>query len=136
MSAPNKCNGELNGSCYLAPRIENIPSELAALGQWLLWVAMPRADGGKSIKLPVNPSGYLASTTNPNTWSTFAAVKAAYEAAVARGYINCKIDGKWQALPVAGIGFVFDGTCDADGNTYVGIDFDHVLEHLTERLNR
>src|SRR5258708_5914263 len=127
MSAPNKVNRDLNaGTKYLAPLFENIPPELAALRQWVLWVAVPGKD--KARKVPIQPNGHGASTTNPKTWSAFTEVKAAYEAAVARGYTDYQADGTTQHLPVAGIGFVFDGQCDADGNTYVGIDFDGVLE--------
>jgi putative DNA primase/helicase len=127
MKPLHNVNDDLNaGTKYLAPLFENISPELTALRQWVLWVAVPGKD--KARKVPIQPNGHGASTTNPKTWSTFAAVKAAYEAAVARGYTDYKADGTTQHLPVAGIGFVFDGRCDADGNTYVGIDFDGVLQ--------
>jgi hypothetical protein len=128
METPNGINGEVNAiSEFLAPIFGNFPPELATTRQWLLWVARSCPGKDKADKIPVQPSGYPASTTNPNTWRTLPEVKAAYEAAVACGYIDCKINGEHHRLPVAGVGFVFDGTCDADGNTYVGIDFDNVL---------
>jgi putative DNA primase/helicase len=81
---------------------ESIPDTLKAIDQWVVWRCFWQK--GKWDKPPLQShSGNLASTTNPNSWSTFDAAMAAYEAGT-----------------VDGIGFVF-----AKQNRLVGIDLDH-----------
>lgn len=83
---------------------EQIPEELQRLRQWVCWRVEERR--GKPTKAPVNArskSGQHASSTDPSTWSSFAA-------AVKRAERDASI---------AGIGFVF--TTD---DPYVGIDID------------
>ena len=91
-----------------APRtvksFEAIPAELKALKQWCNW-KLEQDDKGKPTKKPYNPAGYLASSTDPNTWSTFEEVKAAYED---------------ESRNFAGIGFFFN-------NDFTGVDFDHCI---------
>lgn len=82
-----------------------IPTELKSLKQWCCWKLEPDAKG-KLTKKPYHPGGYLASSTDPNSWSNFEEVKAAYE------------DG---ALKFSGVGFFFNGD-------YTGVDFDHCLD--------
>jgi Virulence-associated protein E len=123
-----KVNGESNASTILTPIFGNIPPELAAVPNWLGWAAVLKPGKDKPAKLPKHPDGYLASTTKPSTWSTFAAVKAAHEASVAQGHFDYKDKEGWHSAPAGGVGFVFDGKCDADGNTLIGIDFDGVLK--------
>jgi putative DNA primase/helicase len=78
----------------------NIPAELRALPQWVNWKIEQR--DGKDTKVPYQPNGKRASSTDPRTWSTFERV--------------CRSNGD-----LAGhIGFVF--TKEAG---YVGIDVDH-----------
>jgi putative DNA primase/helicase len=89
---------------------QNIPSDLQARAQWVLWKYVTRH--GKTTKMPYQPDGRAASTTDPATWSTFAAVRAAVD-----GY--------------DGIGFVLR----AD-DPYVGVDLDHVINTETGEVSR
>lgn len=85
-------------------RYDVIPTELKNLRQWVVWQLQERGDA--TTKVPFDArTGLLASTTNPETWSSF-------EEVVAR-----RTDGEYD-----GIGFVFSET-----DPYIGIDFDHVL---------
>jgi len=83
---------------------EAIPAELKALKQWCNW-KLEQDNKGKPTKKPYNPAGYLASSTDPNTWSTFEEVKAAYED---------------ESRNFAGVGFFFN-------NDFTGVDFDHCI---------
>lgn len=78
-----------------------IPDELRSLNQWVVWKAE------NNTKIPYQPSGAHASSTDPSTWTT-------YELA-------CK-----AAPRFSGIGFVFSGQ---DG--FVGIDLDDCIENDT-----
>src|SRR5262249_21888920 len=90
------------------PNFDNIPAELKALPNWLLWKYMPPSKPSqKWRKVPFQPNGRAASTTKPNTWNTFDACRGAYE------------HGGFD-----GVGFVFDGAIGPDGLCYIGIDFD------------
>ena len=80
---------------------QNIPAELRNLDQWVLWRAEQRED--KVTKVPYTPTGYKASTTDPSTWSSFAAVLATV--------------GRFD-----GLGFVF-----TQHDPYCGCDFDAPL---------
>jgi hypothetical protein len=83
---------------------ESIPDTLKAIDQWVVWRYFWLDDRQKWDKPPLRShGGNLASTTNPNTWSTFDAAMAAYETGL-----------------VDGIGFVF-----AIKNRLTGIDLDH-----------
>jgi primase-polymerase (primpol)-like protein len=80
-------------------RTENIPEELKARPQWVVW----RAVGDKPNKIPYSArTGRRASSTDLMTWSTFE------EAAEA-----CEL-GEY-----AGLGFVF-----SSADPYTGIDLD------------
>lgn len=75
-----------------------IPQELIDHRQWVVWKSISR--DGKATKVPFQPSGVPASSTNHETWSEF------YECVrVSKSY--------------AGIGFVFDKE-----DPYIGIDLD------------
>ena len=78
----------------LTPILENIPAELKALNQWVVW---------KGVKVPYDPtaSNSKASVTEPQTWGTFEQACVAYA------------EGGWL-----GIGFVFNGS------GIVGVDLD------------
>lgn len=78
--------------------INTIPSELRALRQWVVWRYVKRGDD-KPTKVPFQPNGEPASSTDPATWTSFGEVLEV---------------GQFD-----GIGFVF-----ADGGPYVGIDLD------------
>lgn len=74
--------------------------ELASIDQWVCWKLV---DGRK---IPKQPSGLNASSTNPDTWRRF---DECAQAVVSKG--------------MTGLGFVFSAEDDL-----VGIDFDHVLD--------
>jgi AAA domain/Primase C terminal 2 (PriCT-2) len=108
----------------IPPNFENMPSELKAPCNWVLWVLV--WNGSKWTKRPIQPSGFGASTTNPKHWSSFEDVKQAHERAVERGYIELREKDKpVQKVPVRGVGFVFDGKPDEDGFVFAGVDFDN-----------
>ena len=54
-----------------------IPSALRDLPQWVLWRREERK--GKLTKVPYTPYGSLASSIDPQTWSTFEITRKAYE---------------------------------------------------------
>lgn len=67
----------------LKVQLDQIPSALTYLNQWVLWRYVWKAgkDGkvGKWDKPPYQPTGKLASSTSAHTWSPFKTVKEAYE---------------------------------------------------------
>jgi putative DNA primase/helicase len=80
-------------------RTENIPEELKARPQWVVW----RAVGDKPNKIPYSArTGRRASSTDLMTWSTFEEAVRALET------------GRYS-----GVGFAF---CSAD--PFVGVDLD------------
>lgn len=79
---------------------DNIPAELKAIPRWVCW-SLDWVEG-KWAKVPKQPDGRNASSTNPRTWSTF-------EQALA-GYTLDSFDG---------IGLVIDGS-----DQLVGVDLD------------
>ena len=88
------------------PNFAAIPSELTQRNQWVLWCY--ELKDGRWTKVLKRTSGHNASSTNPDTWTTFANVMRVYMAQ----------PGKFD-----GIGFVAS-TSDAT----VLIDLDHVLD--------
>jgi putative DNA primase/helicase len=87
----------------LPVRTENIPEELKARPQWVVWQAV----GEKPDKVPYSArTGRKASSTDLMTWSTFEEALEAYE----RG-------------EYAGLGFVF-----SSGDPYTGIDLDNCVD--------
>jgi primase-polymerase (primpol)-like protein len=82
----------------------NIPAELKALSQWVLWLAEPR--NGRVSKVPCRADGRRASSTNPDGWTSF---DEALNTCQARGY--------------SGVGLVF-----REGGGIVGVDLDHVID--------
>ncbi len=83
--------------------IANIPHELAARDQWVVWRLEARKAGDKPTKVPYNArTGHKAESDNPATWSSFDAAVKAYEAG---GY--------------TGIGYVF-----SVDDPFTGVDFD------------
>jgi putative DNA primase/helicase len=87
----------------LKVRPNNIPTELKAIDQWVVWRYFWLGDRQKWDKPPLQSHvGNLASTANPKTWSSFVAAMRAYETGT-----------------VDGIGFVF-----ARKNRLVGVDLD------------
>jgi P4 family phage/plasmid primase-like protien len=95
----------------LPVQFDNIPMELKMIPRWVLWRYVEIGDETTKrwSKLPTQPSGQSASSTNPNTWADFLTVQNAY--------IN-------QPNRFDGVGFVFSG----DDNL-VGIDLDDCYDH-------
>lgn len=83
---------------------ENIPDELKALPQWVVWWAMER--NGKTTKPPYQIDGRAAKANDPSTWTSFEKAIGAYEAGLSDG-----------------VGFVF-----APGGGLVGVDLDGCIE--------
>src|SRR5215216_2789936 len=111
---------------FIQPNFDQMPTELTALKNWLLWCA--QWNGSKWTKRPLQVSGYGASTTNPKHWSSFDDVKQTYERAGARGHMELREKEKLvQQVLAGGVGFVFDGIPDADGLVFAGVDFDKVI---------
>ncbi|MBY7111398.1 DNA primase [Bacillus sp. 17RED48] len=77
-----------------------IPAELKALPQWILWKFETR--NGKQTKVPCQVTGEMAQANNRRTWSTFATAVKFY------------LEGDYD-----GIGFVFSRQ-----DSYIGIDID------------
>ena len=111
---------------FLSPKFERMPAELKLFKNWVLWVSI--WNGSKWTKRPIQVSGFGASTTNPKHWSSFEDVKQAYDRAIQAGYIELREKGKPpRRVPVAGVGFIFDGKPDKDGLVFAGVDFDKVI---------
>ncbi len=108
---------------WLKPKFDKISPELKAVPNWVLAKSVVR--DGEITKPPYQPNGRPASHSDPRTWSTFDAVKQAYEAG---GYI--------------GVGFVLDGKPHFDGRYLHGFDWDNcvvdgvVNEIVKERLRK
>ena len=90
----------------LEVRAKNIPAELMALHQFVVW-SWEERDGRrtKPPRQPANPSRY-AKSTDPSTWGTSAQALAAYE--------HGDVDGIGVAL--------------TNDDPYTGIDLDHVRD--------
>src|SRR5262245_24234819 len=115
---------------FLPPNFDCIPAELKQSKTWVLWV--PRWTGRKWTKRPIQPSGYGASTTKPEHWSSFEDVRCAYERAIKEGGIIVPDDGR--RVPIGGVGFVFDNQPDESGLVFAGVDFDHVISEEGSKL--
>jgi primase-polymerase (primpol)-like protein len=96
----------------LAPNFDAIPAALRERRQWVLWRLEWRRQEKKPTKVPYQPSGAHAASTDPATWNSIDAVRAAYEA------------GGFD-----GVGFVF--TAD---DPLVGIDLDGCRDAATGEL--
>src|SRR5450755_3976419 len=84
---------------------ENLPIELRTLHQWVCYRLEKRkqSDGAwKDTKVPCQPNGKAASSTDPTTWNSFA---------------SCV--GAVGHLGITGIGFVFSKAAG-----FTGIDLD------------
>lgn len=78
----------------------DVPAELKALPQWILWKSETR--NNKPTKVPYQANGEMAQANNRRTWSTFATAVKFY------------LQGDYD-----GIGFVFSRQ-----DNYIGIDID------------
>jgi len=90
-------------SCFLPVAAENIPDELKALPQWVVWQGVER--NGRTTKPPRQTDGRPAKANDPSTWTTFEKAMKTYEAGLSDG-----------------VGFVF-----APGGGLVGVDLDHCV---------
>ena len=85
------------------PSFDRIPQELRERAQWVVWRKEHR--NGRLTKVPYNAAGGTrASTTDPDTWTTFEMATAASD----------RFDG---------MGFVFHG-----GDPYCGVDLDSCID--------
>jgi hypothetical protein len=83
---------------------DNIPSELKKIDNWVLWKLENRK--GKTTKVPYQLNNKMASSNNPETWTTY----------------NKAVDFYNHSEDCSGIGFMFSGS----GIT--GIDIDHCVD--------
>lgn len=88
--------------------LANFPEELILTPQWVLYKLEIR--DGRLTKVPYQPNGLQAKSTNPATWSDCQTVVSAYVG-------NLSFDG---------IGFVF-----TEDDSYVGIDLDKCRDPAT-----
>lgn len=90
---------------FIAPKFDHMPAELQKLQRWVTWKA-EGAPGEKPRKVPYAPDrlNTKASSTDPETWGSFAQAEAAY------------FEGNRT-----GVGIVLNG----DG--LVGVDIDHCV---------
>jgi primase-polymerase (primpol)-like protein len=104
---------------WVSPNFAQILPELKALPHWVLAQAVVRE--GKVTKPPAQPDGRPASHSNPATWSSFDAVRAAY------------VGGRY-----IGIGFVLDGRPHFGGKYLHALDWDHCTNdgHFDEEVKR
>ncbi|MGD0951044.1 MAG: hypothetical protein ABR985_01390 [Methanotrichaceae archaeon] len=90
-------------------KFDAIPSDMKQAAQWVLWRYEDR--DGKRTKVPYQPNGTKASSTDKSTWNSFEVVKATYE------------QGSFD-----GVGFVL-------GNGFAGVDFDHCRDPATSEID-
>src|SRR5262245_50268395 len=97
---------------WLAVHVDAIPAPLRALG-WVLWRAEPRGDD-KPAKVPYRVAAPLmrASSTDPDSWSSFDDAAEAYGALAAAA-------ADPERGPIAGIGCVLT---QAAGITCIDLD--------------
>ena len=93
---------------------QNIPLGLRSIPRWTLWnyVLIGEEDTQRWSKLPVQPNGKAASSTNPTTWTDFLSAEAAY------------LTGRFD-----GIGFVFTGD-----DHIIGVDLDDCYNDATNQF--
>jgi AAA domain len=100
----------------LQPCFINIPQELRALPNWIVWRYEPpdRPTNPKWRKVPCRIDGKRTDAANRTPyWTTFDACRAAYQRGMAGA--GPRFDG---------VGFCFDGEIGPDGLCYTGVDFD------------
>src|SRR4029077_20349150 len=90
-------------------RAQDVPHELKASGQWVLWKWLWLEERKKWTKPRVMGTGEAASVTDPKTWTSFGKAYEAY---------------RDSERHFAGVGYVLFG----DG--LVGLDLDHVRDPL------
>ena len=116
---------------FLKPIYENIPDELMQYRQWVNWKSVPRKEGEKPTKPPFMPSGKLARTDDPSTWSHFLTAKAAASQFDGVGYVLTR-EGETVA-------FDFDlCRCPAFDGVDAGLSggLDMVLPEIADHVRR
>jgi hypothetical protein len=99
---------------YLRPQIMNIPHQLKALPQWVLWRIETR-NGDGPTKVPYTAfNGRKAKPNDPKTWAKFSAIKTAY---------------KQDKKGYTGIGFVL-----TNKDSFVGWDLDDCRDPKTGEI--
>ena len=94
----------------IAIDVGQIPHELKALAQWVVWRNEQPDPKGKAKKVPYDPkTGRRASITDPTTWADFETCCLAFEQG---GY--------------DGVGYVF-----TKNDLFCGIDLDHCINPET-----
>ncbi|MCM1987779.1 phage/plasmid primase, P4 family [Methanococcoides seepicolus] len=89
---------------------DSVPQELKECDQWVLWKS--EDTGGKKLsKIPYAANDYRASTTNPDTWSSFKTATSKLK----------QSDDEYS-----GIGFVF-----SESDPFIGFDWDNVRDSTT-----
>jgi len=93
---------------------QNIPLGLRSVPRWTLWnyVLIGEGDTQRWSKLPVQPTGKAASSTNATTWTDFLSAEAAY------------LTGRFD-----GIGFVFTGD-----DHIIGVDLDDCFDDVSNQF--
>jgi putative DNA primase/helicase len=88
--------------------LSTIPDDLSERDQWVLWRKEERS--GRTTKVPYQVGRRRASSTDPNTWTSFEAVS-----------------NEWLGAPdwYTGLGFVFSAN-----DPFCGIDLDDSLDKM------
>ena len=87
-------------------QVDNIPPELRARAQWVLFRLQRKPGKDTSTKLPYQPSGKLAKINDPSTWVPFETA------------LNCFLLGGFDGLEYA----------LTDDDPYTLVDFDHCID--------
>jgi primase-polymerase (primpol)-like protein len=53
----------------LPVHLDGIPNELKTIDRWVMWQLVQRK--GRWTKMPLTVDGRAASSTDPNTWTTY-----------------------------------------------------------------
>jgi len=93
-------NSTIKKPVALQVQPENIPPQMTSERRWVNWRYAPTKNG-KWTKQPIQPSGTLAKSNDPQTWSAFDVCLAAYQS-----------DGNFD-----GVGFML-------GDGFAGLDLD------------
>ena len=101
----------------LEPQPDNIPSDIKAVDQWVLWVARFDKAKNRTDKVPKQLNGRPASVTDPSTWTD-------YQTALA------SLQEQDEGGPFAGLGFVL-----TERDDFGALDFDHVRNAITGEID-
>ena len=61
----------------IAPAFDAVPAALRMRRQWVLWRLVHKSGAKKPTKVPHQPDGAMASSTDLATWTSFEAARAA-----------------------------------------------------------